>query len=261
MLEAVRLPRKNLSPCWCRPRDHYKKSRVWRLPSVCRVSYTSRRSTGRAVWRKRRSICELRARRWRRAAEPIRSPPCSAGPWTISTTGWPAGKCRRIGCFWSCSRSCRGAASAQQREQHTGIVGFGEMVVEARELREGPVARFAVPGDGDEQRPRARIALAQRARHLVAADVRHADVEQHHIRAEIAHLVEHGEAAVDAAHLVPFLTQEEHETRHCILVVVTHQNSQLLHANPSRFFPLRAMQRRLMGRTARALCRDRTRIS
>ena len=40
------------------------------------------------------------------------------------------------------------------------------MVVKARELREGPVARFAVPGDGDQQGPRARIALAQRARHL-----------------------------------------------------------------------------------------------
>ena len=81
------------------------------------------------------------------------------------------------------------------------------MVVEARELREGTVARLAVPGDRDQQRPRARVALAQRARHLVAADVRHADVEQHHIRSEIAHLVQHREAAVHAAHLVTFLTQ------------------------------------------------------
>jgi hypothetical protein len=104
------------------------------------------------------------------------------------------------------------------------------MVVEARELREGAVARFAVPGDRDEQRPGARIALAQRARHLVAADVRHADVEQHHIWAEIAYFVEDREAAVDAADLVPFRTQEKRETRDCVLIVVAHQNAQLLHA-------------------------------
>ena len=97
------------------------------------------------------------------------------------------------------------------------------MVIEAGELRERAVARLVACGDRDQHRPRTRIALAKRARHLVAVDVRHADVEQHRVRREVAHLVEHVQAGIDAAYFVSVLAQEQHETLHGIAVIVGHQ--------------------------------------
>jgi hypothetical protein len=100
------------------------------------------------------------------------------------------------------------AGASEERKERRRLVGLGDVMIEAGELRERSVARVVAPGDGNEQRSSARISLAKRARHLVAADERHADVEEYHVGAEVAHHVEHRAPGIDAAHFVSFGAQQ-----------------------------------------------------
>ncbi|HEY5897940.1 MAG TPA: hypothetical protein VIV54_10270 [Burkholderiales bacterium] len=100
-------------------------------------------------------------------------------------------------------------------------------MVEAGELRKHAVARPIVAGDGDEKRPRARIALAQSPGDLVTAEVRHAKIEQYDIRPEIANAREHAEPGVDAAYFVPFLAQQRAQAFHRVRIVVADENAKL----------------------------------
>ena len=101
-------------------------------------------------------------------------------------------------------------------------------VVEAGLLR-GELVGLLAPGrDRDEQRARRPLVPAQLAHQVVAAHLRHLDVEQHHVRADVVGDLDRIAAAIGGMHVVALVAQQQGQRVGRVYVVVDHQDL-LLH--------------------------------
>src|SRR5687767_2015855 len=78
----------------------------------------------------------------------------------------------------------------ENRLQRGDVGGLHQVLVEARGLGLAPVALLSPAGEGDDHRRAPLLARAHVPRGFVAVHARHAEVEEHHRRAELAELLE-----------------------------------------------------------------------
>ena len=104
-------------------------------------------------------------------------------------------------------------------------------------MSERAVASGVAAGDGDQQGFRAAIALAQGVRDGKAGHSGHADVEQHHVGAEVVHRAQGLITAFDSAHGVAVLLEQQPEAEHGIGIVIGDKYSRLALASHRRVPP------------------------
>src|SRR5690348_3102062 len=112
-----------------------------------------------------------------------------------------------------------------ERPEHVEVERLREVMVEARFLRAPLVLALAPSGDRHQHHRAAPVRGADRARHVVAVVLRHADIEKRDVRTKRFCLDERPRAIVGDAHIVAVEREQRREARCGVAVVVGNKNA------------------------------------
>src|ERR1700689_4499263 len=123
------------------------------------------------------------------------------------------------------SSADRGGSQLQQCIELPGVDRLGEVVIEAGGKGALLVALLTPAGDGDELDVRARPAVADPLRHLVAIRTGHADVEQYHVRGEAAEGSERRRAVMRYRDFMAVYAQQHRQRLRRVAIIVGYQHA------------------------------------